>query len=77
VQRVELDAFPPLTELESEAICIAFVRAGLRLDAPPDGYTSAWRRAGMSESTDDEAEAPPLTDLYTPSPRSTLGATRA
>ena len=62
---------PPLPDRELAALQQALIRAGTRLDHLPEAYVSAWRRAAAREATRNEPVR------YTPSPRSTRGATRA
>jgi hypothetical protein len=51
----------------------ALARVGLSLEKAHQAYRSPWRRTAIEEALDPEAEPA----LYTPSPRSTRGATRA
>jgi hypothetical protein len=70
---VDLEAVPPIPPTELELLEAALARAGVDLDARPGAYESAWRRAGIAEAAG-HADGD---DGYTPSPRSTRGATRA
>jgi hypothetical protein len=70
---MELETVPPVPPSEQEALREALARAGVDLDGGPGGYRCAWRRAGLAEATGYADES----DGYTPSPRSTRGATRA
>jgi hypothetical protein len=79
---VKLRGTPPLTDVEEALIAAALARAGIRLDGEPDSYGSRWRRTGVEEALDEtpregtfDYEA--FWRVYTASPRSTLGATRA
>jgi hypothetical protein len=68
---VRIDVTPRLPDRELAALEQALARAGTRLGHVPDAYVSAWRRAAAREATRNEPAR------YTPSPRSTRGATRA
>jgi hypothetical protein len=72
---VELEARPPLRETERRALTVALARAGIRLDAAPEAYTSPWRRQAAREAAGVGRELPP--PRYARSPRSTRGAMRA
>jgi hypothetical protein len=63
------EARPPLDEHELKAVLAALDRA----EQGPAANRSAWRDAGLEESTD----AWPIDESYALSPRSTRGATRA
>jgi hypothetical protein len=64
---------PPLSEAGRRAVGHALEREGVRLDGPPEPYTSPWRRIAAREAVDNQ----PGPARYAPSPRSTRGATRA
>ena len=68
-----LEVVPPVPSDELDALVEALARAGIELDGRSGVYACAWRRAGLAEATGHADEA----DGYTPSPRSTRGATRA
>lgn len=80
---MRLEVSPPLGDSELAAIRVALARADVCLDDQPAVYTSNWRRAALREALDGdsghELELEPELELerYTPSPRSTRGATRA
>lgn len=61
-----------MDEPGQQAVIEALKQAGVRIEAMPGAYESAWRAAGLRDGVEsDEAED------YAPSPRSTRGATRA
>jgi hypothetical protein len=66
------EVVPPVSEGESAALRRGLAALGVRLDWQPEAYRSAWRRAALRESTDNEP-----VPRYALSPRSTRGATRA
>jgi hypothetical protein len=70
---VDLEAVPPIPPTELGLLESALAQAGVDLDATPGVYESAWRQAGLAEATGHADED----GGYTPSPRSTRGATRA
>jgi hypothetical protein len=75
---VDFEAVPQLTVSESEAIRRALARVGVQLESAGVPYDTAWRQAAVAEAIDDVAHASPAdSPAYTPSPRSTRGATRA
>jgi hypothetical protein len=70
---MRLDVRPELEGPERIALEQALGTIGARLRATPDPSRSAWIRAARLEAVDRAPSAP----RYTPSPRSTRGATRA
>jgi hypothetical protein len=70
---VRIDVRPALPAEEQAALERALATAGVDLDATPEPYRSAWRRAAAHEAVDGEPDA----DGYALLPRSTRGATRA
>jgi hypothetical protein len=67
-----IEVVPPLSEGESRALRRGLATLGVRLDAQPEAYRSAWRRAALREAIDNEP-----VPRYALSPRRTRGATRA
>jgi hypothetical protein len=70
---MSLTLTPPVPQLDLNALRQALTRAGVRVDAAPEAYASAWRRAAAREATLGESASPG----YARSPRRTRGATRA
>ena len=69
---MDVEAVPPVDESEKRAVIEALEHVGIRVEVTPAAYDSAWRAAGQRDGAEgDDAEG------YTPSPRSTRGATRA
>jgi hypothetical protein len=68
-----LEVVPPLPVEQQLAVSAALEQAGVRLDGLPDAYRNAWRRRAAREAVENQPEGV----RYTPSPRSTRGATRA
>ena len=70
---MEIEATPPLTESELEAVRMGFARLEIDLSTMPSIGASAWRFAAAREAVDSEPSRP----RYARSPRKTRGATRA
>jgi hypothetical protein len=75
---VELDVEPPVPDAVGVAIRTALADGGVALDGRHPAHAGAWRRAAAREVVDNE----PVSRrgswaVYTLSPRSTRGATRA
>ena len=47
-----IEVVPPLSEVESRALRRGLATLGVRLDAQPEAYRSAWRRTALREGTD-------------------------
>jgi hypothetical protein len=69
---MELDAAPAIDAAVRQALLAALEDAGVRALRASD-YDDAWRLAALREGIGDDDTQ----DGYAPSPRSTLGATRA
>ena len=70
---MEIEATPPLTESELEAVRVGLARLEIHVSTKPSIGASAWRIAAAREAIDSE----PLRPRYARSPRRTRGATRA
>ena len=72
---MEIVVVPRVAAAQMRALAALLEEAGIR---PPHGhgYESAWRRSALREAVE-RCERCEREDAYTPSPRSTRGATRA
>lgn len=52
---MHLEVAPPVAQAEAEALRIALLRAGIRLDSREPITDSAWHRAGIVEAVGFEA----------------------